>query len=45
MTELPAPGESMTVRDMLTALQLPWDAEPLAFESGSECYCQHEVEW
>jgi len=33
----------MTVRDMLAALQtLPRDAELLAFEDGSEDYCERE---
>jgi hypothetical protein len=33
----------MTVRDILTALQtLPRDAELLAFEDGSEDYCERE---
>jgi hypothetical protein len=35
----------MTVRDMLTTLQtLPRDAELLAFEAGSEDYCEREVD-
>jgi hypothetical protein len=35
----------MTVRDMLTALQmLPRDAELLAFEAGCEDYCEREVD-
>jgi hypothetical protein len=35
----------MTVRDLLTALQtLPRDAELLAFEAGSEDYCEREVD-
>jgi hypothetical protein len=33
------------VRDLLTALQtLPRDAELLAFEDGSEDYCEREVD-
>jgi len=35
----------MTVRGMLTTLQiLPRDAELLAFEAGSEDYCEREVD-
>jgi hypothetical protein len=35
----------MTVRDMLTTLQtLPRDAELLAFEAGSEDYCEREID-
>ena len=38
-------AEWMTVRDMLTALQmLPRDAELLAFEAGCEDYCEREVD-
>jgi hypothetical protein len=34
----------MSTRDMLTALQtLPRDAEVLAFEAGSEGYCERQV--
>jgi hypothetical protein len=37
--------ERMTVRDMLTALQmLPRDAELLAFEAGGEDNCEREVD-
>ena len=36
-------AERMTVRDMLTALQtFPRDADLLAFEDGSEDYCERE---
>ena len=35
----------MSVRGMLTTLQtLPRDAELLAFEAGSEDYCEREVD-
>jgi len=35
----------MTVREMLATLQqLPRDAEVLAFEAGSEEYCEREVD-
>jgi hypothetical protein len=34
----------MTVREMLAALQLPRDAEVLAFEAGCEEYCEREVD-
>ena len=38
-------AKRMTVRDMLTALQmLPRDAELLAFEAGCEDYCEREVD-
>jgi hypothetical protein len=38
-------AERMTVRDLLTALQvLPRDAELLAFEAGCEDYCEREVD-
>jgi hypothetical protein len=34
-----------TLRDLLTALQtFPRDAELLAFEDGSEDYCEREVD-
>jgi hypothetical protein len=38
-------AERMTVRDLLTALQvLPRDAELLVFEAGCEDHCEREVD-